>query len=488
MQGYIFDGIEVHSGVRQGCPLSGLLFALCMDVLLERIDALLHGDEQLGAFADDIAVVVENFWVSVGPLEALFKEFRSISALSLNVKKTLMIPLWPCCNQANVARLVKEECPGWGDISIVGKGKYLGFLLGPEAGEEGWNKPLAKFESRVRHWADMKLGMAMNAVAFNVYIVPVLEFVAQLLCVTERVRTAMGWAMRRLASGPGTWFMQRDLENLVSFGLKAEFRTIEMTARAAKLRVLMDVAKDAATQQDELERTQSEYLRRPFGVWHSKSFFKILLDNKTELERNGATTECIHKAAKKAHRFGKKKEKNAFQKVARKVIKARCQPFDAEDRIRTKIRRWGLKGPPAHVARRIANNLKIVGRRCRPCVAGMFFRTLWNGWPTTARMRSMKGAPQTGECLLGCLHGDDKIEHYLVCEQAWTELTKPQPQGIGLSFARRTRESMLLAERGLDESEVAKIARAVYAIARTVHCVRAHGRVSNPGYILRRFL
>ena len=62
LHGSLFHGVVVHSGVRQGCPLSGLLFALCIDVLLEKIDARLHGDEVIGAFADDIAVVVEDFW------------------------------------------------------------------------------------------------------------------------------------------------------------------------------------------------------------------------------------------------------------------------------------------------------------------------------------------------------------------------------------------------------------------------------------------
>ena len=473
LQGSIFAGVVVHSGVRQGCPLSGLLFALCVDVLLERIGDILHAGEALGAFADDIAIVVDNLWTTAPALQVLFKEFHTISALRLNVKKTIVVPLWAYTDKGNIARLMKEHCPGWADVVIDNKAKYLGFLLGPGAREEAWNKPLAKFESRVNHWSNMQLGIAMNTVAFNIYIIPVLEFVAQLLVVTERVRSLIGWAMRKVASGPGSWVLQRDLENLTSFGFKVEFRTIELTAQASKLRVLAEEAKDAAEQQEDLERTQAEYWRRPFGAWHSKSLFKVLLNNKTELQNVGVTPECIRKKVALNWQLHKGRKTNSYQKVARTIIKRRSQAFDVEERIRAKTKRWKLKGPPAHVAQRIARNLKIVGRKCRPCISGMFFRTLWNGWPTTARMRSMQGATGTGACLLGCHGGEDRIEHYLVCEQVWRELSKAPPHGISLNFMQRTRENMLLAAKGLDETEVAKIATACYAIARTESTVSA---------------
>ena len=71
----LFDGVEVRSGLRQGCPSSGLFFAICIDVLLGRIEALLHRNEAIGAFADDIAVVVENVWTSATSLQTLFNEF-----------------------------------------------------------------------------------------------------------------------------------------------------------------------------------------------------------------------------------------------------------------------------------------------------------------------------------------------------------------------------------------------------------------------------
>jgi hypothetical protein len=486
LRGSIFRGVEVHSGVRQGCPLSGLLFALCIDVLLDRIDDLLHGDEAIGAFADDIAVVVENFWITAPAMEVLFTEFRSISALSLNVKKTVMVPLWPYSDAVNVASLIKEFCPRWADFVIDGKAKYLGFLLGPKAGEDAWNKPLAKFESRVKHWAGMHLGIAMNAVVFNVYIVPVLEFVAQLLPVTDQVRSMVSWAMRRLAPGPGNWVLQKDLENLTFFGFKIEFRTIESTARAAKLRMLTDVASDATQRQEDIERVQADFFNRPFGAWHTMPLFKVLRDNKAEMERSGVTVKGVRKVMKQDRN---PKKEQPFQKAARLAIKSRFEPFDAEERLRNKIKRWRLDGPPAHVTQRILRNMKVVGRTCRPCVTAMLFRTLWNGWPTTARMRHMPGADDMKSCVLGCVgSAEDRIEHYIVCPKAWNVLSNPLPRGLGLHVQWRTKQAMLVAERGLEDYEKTRIAIAVYAVARTVQCMRANPTLQSPESILRMYI
>lgn len=70
----------------------------------------------------------------------------------------------------------------------------------------------------------------------------VLEFAAQLYEVDDDVTAATSWALRVLAIGPGNWITQHDLENLTFFGFSQEFRTLEATAKAAKLRVMNEVA------------------------------------------------------------------------------------------------------------------------------------------------------------------------------------------------------------------------------------------------------
>ena len=117
-------------------------------------------------------------------------------------------------------------------------------------------------------------------------------------------------------------------------------------------------------------------------------------------------------------------------------------------------------------------------------VCSMLVRSLWNGWPTSRRMRSAPGSSGTQPCLMGCERAQDCIEHYLVCPAAWEVFRKHR--GIELGTHRRTRQAMLLAERGLEEREIQAIAIAVYALARTVHAMRSKECAAAP--LLRLFL
>ena len=63
--GLELESVEVHSGVRQGCLQSPIIFALCADVLLTELHTVLRTDELVRAFADDTGVVITDYEVSL---------------------------------------------------------------------------------------------------------------------------------------------------------------------------------------------------------------------------------------------------------------------------------------------------------------------------------------------------------------------------------------------------------------------------------------
>ena len=83
--GFCGAGFRMTAGVRQGCPLSPLLYAVCADLLIERIRTQLPS-AVIRAYADDTAVLVQNLWLDAPILARIFEEFEKVSNLRLNLK------------------------------------------------------------------------------------------------------------------------------------------------------------------------------------------------------------------------------------------------------------------------------------------------------------------------------------------------------------------------------------------------------------------
>ena len=168
------------AGVRQGCPLSPLLYAVCAELLIERIRMELPS-AVIRAYADDTAVLVQNLWEDTPTLARIFTDFGNISNLQLNLNKTVVIPLFPNPDLSTVQNRLSQSVPSWSAVQFSYYAKYLGFILGPEAGDKGWKDPVTKFLQRAQAWSDRQLGLYCTTTSYNVFASSVLTYLAQLL-------------------------------------------------------------------------------------------------------------------------------------------------------------------------------------------------------------------------------------------------------------------------------------------------------------------
>lgn len=120
----------VKKGVRQGCPLSPLLFILVLEILLQKIT---NREEIKGlkiknecykyrAFADDIMFIMENPAKSIPKLFEVIKEFGDQAGFYVNKTKTKIM----CSNMTNSRR---EELSALTGCEIANKVRYLGINL-----------------------------------------------------------------------------------------------------------------------------------------------------------------------------------------------------------------------------------------------------------------------------------------------------------------------------------------------------------------------
>ena len=97
--GFLTTYFNISSGVRQGCPLSPLLFILSTELLAVKIrqdldceGISLPDDQQvkISQFADDTTIITENV-ESLKPHLPILNRFGNISGLKLNKKKTKVV-------------------------------------------------------------------------------------------------------------------------------------------------------------------------------------------------------------------------------------------------------------------------------------------------------------------------------------------------------------------------------------------------------------
>ena len=490
-------GFDIHSGIRQGCPLSPLLFAIAAEVLLRRMGRLLP-ELVLRAYADDLAAVIPRGLETVPTLAALFHDFARVSCLELNLPKTVVVPLYPA-EFHEVASNIRHAARIWAGIKVAGAAKYLGFYLGPNREHLTTLKPIQKYLDRATNWGKLPSGLFLATAAYSVYILPVLAFVLQLDELPPDWKQLEAKALRRMAPGPGNWCTPEDLHNLKRWGMPKDFPDPEGIALAAKLRVAtyenaanggLRVAHKARELQEWL--VQSPHLDRIhlWASWFARAFVVQLHNTVLHYCEMGHAPQAIQNriAQDKPRRDWDDALRNKVRKTFQRAARA-CLPSTSEqrlyDRLRYKLNRWRLPTFPNITTTRAQKVLSLLPSCLPPRAMAAFWKTWWNAWVTQRRKQT---AP-LGRCVFGCdVEASDSIEHYANCIHvsnfAWDRFRLPRAQ----SPPQRMAQFMALDLPMARINKPALFVRALRtaAVYRT-HCMCTHDAIPT-GYAAREAL
>ncbi|CAI5463491.1 unnamed protein product [Closterium sp. Yama58-4] len=180
VNGWLGEGLEVVSGVTQGCPLAPYLFLCAVEPLAQEIERAKLGlskDEQrlnyLG-YADDTTLVLQGKEQIVSA-EKILDRFERVSGLATNKSKSVVLPLG--------ANLGAQDDSG-GSFKWAGADdaeKLLGIWVSPSgSGVKTWEKALCHITKKLIKWKQKYLTTSARATVVTYYIVPIVAFQAQI--------------------------------------------------------------------------------------------------------------------------------------------------------------------------------------------------------------------------------------------------------------------------------------------------------------------
>ena len=482
LAGGMYRGFGIHAGIRQGCPLSPLLFALVVDILLRRIGRL-RPDLMVRAFADDIAIVAPKLQDCIPTLMRLFEEVSRVAGLGLNLPKCVLIPLWPI-DMDIVSIEFARRFPAWAAISVRDKGTYLGFAVGPAAGDSSWDKPLRKFHDCAKWWGRSGVGLHYATVAYSTYALPILSFVGQLCAPPREAFEAEEKALRAMCPGPGNWCSILDLHTMSEgFGQPRSFPSLAHMCAASQMRVHQweNYAQGGLQVQNKIRQLQvviaqsdlmDRYVR--WFSWYTTGPVATLHNNSVTLESTGLGASVLLTKAgwdvipADNMEAGVRRVRKSFQKCVRVALLKRDQQAPVS-RIRKKLGRWNLTGNPNATSNRCARAFQDFKGLFPPRVSAAIWKTMWNGWTTARRFQ------RNADCLLCCggVCGEDSIEHYAMC----SVVRKVGRCFVGLQDSHYSTwlgnfVALGLNQGKVDEKTLTLRASLVYAVFRTTNALR----------------
>lgn len=232
MRGGCGHGVHRKLGLKQGCPLSGSLFALAVDLLLRR---LAQGpgplDQGVFAYADDLALVLRLFKEGLARLLPIFRRWAEVSGHRVRLDKSVVVPLG-----AQTREHVQGDLDGAGEAAVEMKtsdaARYPGVVVGLGAEASQWDVvvarvlPRAKGVFRTGRWLDARFTLSKN------HVLSLLSFKLQFAPASQAATTVVRQGLQCLTGALWMALPPAELEEGAELGSGGLRRTLpEMSGR-----------------------------------------------------------------------------------------------------------------------------------------------------------------------------------------------------------------------------------------------------------------
>ena len=174
---HISDSFPIGRSVRQGCPLSALLYIICLEPVLEKIrkDNRIVGitppgslvNIKLTAYADDVKIFLDKL---SSPQRVInhFNYFSRFSGSKINTSKSELLLLGKWQNKPDRVD----------NIVVVDNLKIFGIQFGQVTDDDIWHKTLTKIEHTFNLLRSRQLSLRGKAKLVNVMILSKIWYIS----------------------------------------------------------------------------------------------------------------------------------------------------------------------------------------------------------------------------------------------------------------------------------------------------------------------
>ena len=187
--GWLSDTFNLNRGIRQGCPVSALLFIIVVETLAlniksdNRIEGIKLNIQQhereikIAQYADDTVLFLNNYRSMDTAIETV-KNFSKVAGLSLNIEKSEAIHI-----RLNAPPLVQNLGISWVD-SVRCLGIYIGNSIEYNI-RKNWDEKIEKLIGTLESWKKRNHSMFGKITVIKMLAMPKLTYSATNTAVPE---------------------------------------------------------------------------------------------------------------------------------------------------------------------------------------------------------------------------------------------------------------------------------------------------------------